>query len=471
MPDPIKIAFHELLPQQQRFVLSNHRYPAYFGGINNGKTTGLCQRGIIHSLAHANNRGLLGRKGYQELEDTTRRSFFEVLGCDEVSAHDHPLIRKWDQSKNFLRFVNGSEVLFRHLQDESAIQKLLSLNLRWFGIDQAEEVAKAAWLTLLGRIGRVKEGAPAWGAIVGNPGGHDWIWELYIKDPDALKKGFHMEQARTSDSPFADPNYVQQLLDKYPPHWVKRFVDGSWDVFVGQVFEEFDTNIHVIDPFEIPNSWKVGLGCDLGWNHPTAFVWGAKDFDGNLFIYDELVDRKRLPAWFSKELKARGVVNDEGRQLPIYAPHDAINTTGASGLNFQSEYLKSGIVLQVGNAKPAAVGILRIQRLLKPDFEEINPYTRRTGRPKIYIFRNCVRLVEEMGTYRWKQLRPGEELTKSEPDEVVKVGDDVVDALRYLVMGGNIEYIPEQPRVKGVLELEMERLSEGLIKVVDWEDL
>jgi hypothetical protein len=357
------------------------------------------------------------------------------------------------------------------LQDEKAIQKLLSLNLRWFGIDQAEEVAEAAWLTLIGRIGRIKEGAPVWGCIVGNPGGHDWIWRRYINNPLAASQGYDMHQARTTDSPFADLDYIKELYEKYPPHWVKRFVEGSWDVFVGQVFEEFDGNIHVIDPFEIPDSWKMGLGCDLGWNHPTAFVWGAKDFDGNLYIYDELRERKRLPAWFAGELKRRGVLDGEGRQLPIYAPHDAINTTGASGLNYQSEYGKSGIQLQVGSAKPAAVGILRLQRLFKPDFDEINPYTGRAGRPKCYVFRNCQGLTEELGTYRWKQLRPGEELTKSEPDEVVKVGDDLVDALRYLVMGGNIEYVPEIPRKKGVLELEIESLSRGVPRELSWEEM
>jgi hypothetical protein len=199
-------------------------------------------------------------------------------------------------------------------------------------------------------------------------------------------------------------------------------------------------------------------------------VAGAKDFDGNLFIYDEICERKKLPKWFGDELRRRGLFDTRGNQLPVYAPHDAINTTGSSGLSYQSEYLKAGIALQVGNAKPAAVGILRIQRLLKPNMDEFNPYTKRKGRPCLYVFRNCGGLIEELGTYRWKQLRPGEELEKAEPDEVVKVSDDRVDALRYLVMGGNIEYVPEVPREKGVLELELEALRGGVVQEKDWDD-
>ena len=468
MSQPIQISFHPGLPQQQRFVLSEARYPAYFGGINNGKTRGLTQRGIIHSLAHANNRGILCRRGYEELEQTTRATFFEVLGCNEVSAHDHPLVHKWNESKNWLRFINGSEVLFRHLQDERAIQKLLSLNIRWFGIDQAEEVAEAAWLTLIGRIGRVKEGPPPWGAIVGNPGGHDWIYRRYVANPNAKREGYDLYQARTTDSPYADKDYIADLYSKYPPHWVKRFIEGSWDVFIGQVFEEFDTNLHVIDPFPIPVDWRIGLGCDLGWNHPTAFVWGAKDFDGNLFIYDEVCESRRLPGWFADKLRSRGILDMEGRQLPIYGPHDAVNTTGPSGTNYQAEYLKAGIVLSAGNQKPAVVGITRMQRLFKPDFDVVGR-NGRNGAPKCYIFKNCQDLIEELGTYRWKQLRPGDELTKEEPDEVVKVNDDRVDALRYLVMGANIDYVPERPRKKTVMEMEIEALMKGIEQVPEWE--
>lgn len=457
------------IPQQQEFIFSNSRYPSYFGGFNNGKTFALCLRAWIHSLSYRNNRGVIARRLVKELRDTTRHEFFKIVGCNESTIGRHPLVERWNGSENMLRLKNGSEVYFRHLADEEALASLLSLSLRWFGMDQAEEIPEAAFLTLISRIGRTdvdpstgEKLAPAWGATVGNPAGHNWVWKRWKRnDVERLagrkhKPNYHLVEATTMDNPFASKEYIAELLDNYSSHWIQRYVYGSWDAFKGQVYEEFSESVHVIDPFPIPQGWKVGLGMDRGYNHPTAFIWVAIDYEGNWYIFDEHVEREKLPPEHAAIIKAHGITDSNGDQYAIFGPHDMRNRNTVTGINEQQAYLDAGVSIMPGHNQPAVVGIQQIKAALKIDENRRHPRTGRLGSPKLFVTRNCERIIEEFGLYRWKDLRPGQEEEREQPDEVVKVDDDALDAFRYWVMGWTSRYAPVRPREKTVYEADFE---------------
>ena len=429
------------IPQQAEFIFSPAVFPSYFGGFNNGKTFALCARAWIHSLAYPNNRGALCRNLASELRQTTRTQFFEIVGCNETTISSHPEVARWNASENFLRLKNGSEILFRHLSDEGSLASLLSLNLRWAGLDQAEEIPEAAFLTLISRIGRLdfdprtgKRLPPEWIGTAGNPAGHNWIWKNWKKN-GGLSEDYHLVEATTMDNPFASPSYIKRMFDNYSDYWIQRYVYGNWDSFQGQVYSDFDANIHVIDPIPIPDSWKSGIGVDLGLNHPTAFIWCAVDYDGNWYIYDEHVAREKLPEEHAKIIKAKGILDGSGSMLPFFAPHDAQNRDRISGQNYQQAYLEHGINLQVGNRMAAAIGIQKIMSMMKVDPEKTHPYTKKLGCPRLFITRNCEHIIEELNLYMWKALRPGQEETREQPDEVLKVNDDALDAFRYWAMG------------------------------------
>jgi hypothetical protein len=72
--------------------------------------------------------------------------------------------------------------------------------------------------------------------------------------------------ARIWDNPKVtenDPGYIKRLkrmnaLDR------KRFLEGSWDIFEGQFFKIFNRDVHCIDEFEVPETWKTLFGMDYG---------------------------------------------------------------------------------------------------------------------------------------------------------------------------------------------------------------
>lgn len=52
-----------------------------------------------------------------------------------------------------------------------------------------------------------------------------------------------------------NPEYVE-TLENLSENQRSAFLDGDWDTFDGQYFSEFSRDIHVIEPFEIPEHWR-----------------------------------------------------------------------------------------------------------------------------------------------------------------------------------------------------------------------
>lgn len=77
-------------------------------------------------------------------------------------------------------------------------------------------------------------------------------------------------------------------LDALPSHLRKAWLFGDWDTFQGQMFEEFNREIHVCAPFKIPAWWDVWMSNDPGFNDDGVWHWFAADGDGNVYITHEL---------------------------------------------------------------------------------------------------------------------------------------------------------------------------------------
>ena len=94
----------------------------------------------------------------------------------------------------------------------------------------------------------------------------------------------------------AQPEYLSNLKS-LPPAQRAAWLEGRWDVFEGQFFEEFRDDAahyadrrftHVITPFEPPRGWSVYRSYDFGYGKPFSCAWWAVDFDGTLYRIMEL---------------------------------------------------------------------------------------------------------------------------------------------------------------------------------------
>lgn len=271
----------DLLSTQEKFFLSRSKFPLYSGGFGCGKSTILVLK-VIQHLTYPNNYGLLGRLKYRELQDTTQQEFFKW--CPQN------YIRSYSKSQERLYLKNGSQLIFRHL-DNIAENEIKSLNLGFFAIDQVEEIPENVFLGLRGRLRRVIEhgNLPPYvhqGMMSCNPKLF-WAFKLYRQQNDPDYELFESSTLENKEN--LPPSYIENLLS-YPESWKRQFVYGIWDESllsdrayfpVEYIQEQAQRSIKKIRDFEgftiyrevdFDDDYQIGIDPSEGVVDPSAIV-------------------------------------------------------------------------------------------------------------------------------------------------------------------------------------------------------
>jgi hypothetical protein len=216
----------KLKPFQDRFLFSKARYPAMVSGWGTGKTMLGIFRAMIYSENIPNNLGVIFRKEYTDLRDSTLRDFEEYTGLKVSSQRN-------------VDFKNGSRIMFRHIEELNNIQ---NMNLGWFFIEQAEELATdKEFFMLWGRLRRALNPDPSFlafglpihtGFVIGNVKGSNWIKKLWKNNN---QEDFELIEATTFDNADnLEPDYIASLerLKSIHPEIYARYVMNDWDAEV-----------------------------------------------------------------------------------------------------------------------------------------------------------------------------------------------------------------------------------------------
>lgn len=113
--------------------------------------------------------------------------------------------------------------------------------------------------------------------------GHSWCKDIWVDatfsldetrnlvepDPETGEVAYRREdfayvRALPSDNPHLTKEYLRQLK-ALPDRMRKAFLYGSWDVFEGMAFEEWDRDVHVIPNRLPPKHWTYVAGLDWGY--------------------------------------------------------------------------------------------------------------------------------------------------------------------------------------------------------------
>jgi phage terminase large subunit len=414
-----------MLPKQRIFfdkVLDKNgpKYVAFISGVGGGKTITGCVTMLAQAVMYPSTY-LIARQYYPELKATTYRTFKDICPPELI------LEDRIADMEIRIKAVNGksSTILFRPLE---AWDKLRSLNLGGFFIDEASQVSEEAFMLLQGRLR--DSGGLRKGICISNPAGHDWLYRWFFKQDffknEQEKRNYFLIKGTSLENTFLPKDYIETMLNTWSDIRIQREVMGSFDVFEGAIYDEFRRDVHVIDDFEIPSDWRRVMGADHGWTNPAAAVFGAVDGDGNVYIYDEYYAKEKL----IREIVQEGWLPKIGRDKidAIYIDPSTKATRGQTGLSDFStylEYLPDNLALLTANNEVSA-GIDRVKTYLR-----INP---RNNKPRLYIFKRCVNLIEELVQYRWAPLSPSQEGQKNQKEEPRKYNDHACDALRYLIM-------------------------------------
>lgn len=77
-------------------------------------------------------------------------------------------------------------------------------------------------------------------------------------------------------------------MERTDPERYKVAGLGDWGLAAGQFFKAWRSDLHIVEPFEIPGTWMRFRSMDWGSTHPYACLWWAVDYDGNMYCYREL---------------------------------------------------------------------------------------------------------------------------------------------------------------------------------------
>lgn len=204
-------------------------------------------------------------------------------------------------SKNEIRFWNGSIIHLSHCQHETEVTKYQGSQIGLLLLDEGTLFTETMYKFLRGRVRlgstvvpQEYKGKLPKVVIGSNPGniGHNWVKKTFIDyapanvvvqtppEEGGFKRVFI--PARLTDN-YAllenDPNYADRLKGLGDEKLVSAMLDGNWDIAEGGLFDDvWRRDIHVLEPFEIPSSWRIDRSFDWGSSKPFSVgFWAESD--------------------------------------------------------------------------------------------------------------------------------------------------------------------------------------------------
>ena len=402
---------------QTDFLAASETDVLYGGAAGGGKSYAM----LVDPLRYAHrgaHRALILRRSMPELReliDKSRELYPKAFpGC------------KYKEVEKLWNFPSGAKIEFGFLERDADVYRYQGQAYSWIGFDEiTHQATEFSWNYLASRLRTTDPEIIPYMRCTANPGGvgAHWVKKRYItpsppnesfEGSDGLSRKFI--PARLDDNPYlAHDGRYEQMLKALPPTQRRQLLEGDWEVAEGAAFTEFDRNVHIVDPFEIPIHWDRIKGIDYGYASESACVWGAIDRDDNtLIIYRELY-RKGLLATDLAFMLTEMELNDP-MSVPGVLDTACWNRTGQTGPTVGETLVKAGHKLRRAD-KNRVAGKIQIHEYLK---------VQQSGRPKLQIFNTCPNLIREL------QSIP---LDKSNPEDVdTHAPDHAYDALRYLIM-------------------------------------
>ena len=418
-------------PRQQEFRDCPARYKLYGGAVGGGKSVAIAAESLRLSLAFPGNRGFLCRHESRAFVNTTLKTLLKLVAEIE-SETGSKILSNHHKTDKMLYFTNGSEILYGGLGEASDFERIKSLEIGFFGIDEASETVLDNFRMLKSRLRwKLPSGTypPFTGLLASNPE-PGWVKNLFVT-PEKMNRPLPRHsfiQALPTDNPYLPPDYIPDLRESNPESWVSKYIKGNWDALAGQVWPMFDFNDHVIEPFPIPKEWRKLRAIDHGQVNPTACLWLAIDLDSNIYIYREYYS----PGLISDHCKAIKSLSEGENYTTTKLPPECWGKTMEKDHKLWSvvdEYREQGIYCTKANNEVEG-GINRVGEFLTIKPDKIHPITATLGSPSLFIFKNCQNLILEIPDYIWKN-RSSEDTSKEKPK---KVDDHACDALRYGIM-------------------------------------
>ena len=187
----------------------------------------LSAEAIQLSLDFPNNMGYLSRHENAIFKKTTLLTLMEIMPQAAVTKHN--------LTDQFIEFINGSRIYYgglRATQSDKPLDRLKSWDLGWFGIDEASETVKSAFMMLQSRLRRKGIPSAAYRGLLASNPEPGWLKVDFIDNPMPQSEFI---PSLPSDNPHLPEDYVDRLRETFASSagWVERYLEGDWNATTG----------------------------------------------------------------------------------------------------------------------------------------------------------------------------------------------------------------------------------------------
>ncbi len=417
---------HTYTPQGHLLNVFSTRDPEVLvaGPAGTGKSRACLEKLHAMALANPRMRGLMVRKTLSSLGSTALVTWRRDVIPESETAGIVSYYGGSAAEPPQYRYHNQASIVIGGMDKAS---KIMSAEYDIVYVQEATELTEDDWEAITTRL---RSNQVSFQQILGDCNPDTPTHWLKVRCDDQRTR---LIESRHEDNPLLFRNgtitpegadYMSKL-DALTGVRYQRLRKGNWVAAEGMIWENYDSTIHLIDSFPIPNGWPRYWSIDFGYTNPFVAQSWAEDPDGRLYMYREIYKTGRTVDEHAAQIM--NIVCPDGKWLEP-KPKTVVCDTDAEG---RATFTKVTGLRTVAADKQVIEGIQAVARRFR---------TQDDGKPRLYLLRDALierdpELVDQAKPTNTADEIPGyvwlDHATKEEP---VKEDDHGCDAMRYMVM-------------------------------------
>lgn len=383
-----------LLPHQLDFVTdTTTRNIGLVGGYGCGKTYCFVIKALYLASLNIGSIGVLLEPTFTMVNDTLVPMMDQVL-MECGLQYDY---RASPQPEYKVLFADGWSTI--KLRSAENYKRLAGINAAWFGVDEIDTISNKETTTKIWRMlqSRIRRGEVRQGFTTSTPEGYGFLYNYFVienKNKDgSLNTDRRMIQASTYDNPFLPKDYIPGLIESYPEHLIKAYLNGEFvNLTTGNVYNSFNrvTNSTKFKEEDFNPNWPMYVGVDFNINIMATAIMFIDGHD-QVFIVDEIFGERDTTTLIAR-LK---------RQYPKRQVILICDASGARGTGITD-------VALFNNAGFNTTKIDRSNPLVKDRVNSLNAkLLNGLGHPSLFVnIDSCPNIVQTFEQQGWKDDAP-----------------------------------------------------------------
>jgi phage terminase large subunit len=409
------------------------------GPAGTGKSRACLEKIHAMCLLNPGMRALIVRQTAVSLSSTVLNTWKQWVAAEALATEIVVWYGGSKQEPSGYRYENGSFIAVGGMDNP---MKIMSSEYDLIYVAEATELTLEGWEMITTRL---RNGRVSFQQLLAdcNPNAPThWLKGRADEGRAVMLSTTHLDNPRLYDdegNPTVEGEAYMELLDNLTGVRKLRLKDGLWVGAEGQIYDEFDEAIHVLNKMPVGwEKWDRYWSIDFGTTNPFVLQCWAEDGDGRLYLYREIYMTKTLVEDHAKNI------------MSIVAPGTTWSTGGVVRPGIWIEPKPRQVICdhdlgeRMSFEKYTGLRTEPAHKDVIPGIEATQVRYRRAadGKPRIYFLKGAIvkrdpalvqtkkpcDTVSEIPGYVWDGLK----------EKPVKENDHGQDAKRYIVAARDI---------------------------------